>query len=174
MSETRLSCWRSPSSDEMLGLLILITLAGGGVGGYTLSTNELDQLAQRKPDDTFKLFSVLIPVSMFLVGGGCLIWALVNRAAGPALDIDADGLTDHRGVGRILWADVQSFDAEVHTVDGHPRTAKLILYVGGTPGQLRTVDVEVGGLDTDPMEIVRRAKLAWMNAASRGGGNPAG
>lgn len=100
MSETRLSCWRSPSSAGMLVACALVAIAGDGLGWHRLQTNPLDHLLA----GTYPLYSVLGvgAAAMLLAGVGCLLVTVYNRAAGVALELNGSGRTDHRGGSRPL------------------------------------------------------------------------
>lgn len=162
MAETRVSCRRSPSSDEMVVVFAVVFLVGSIASWFVLQDMDFNQVANSP-----EWFGVAIPIALVLVGGVCLMWAIANRIAGIMFEMDDDGLTDHRGDGRIPWVLIRSIDVELTTINRRVKRAKLVLYVGQQADDLHTVEVDLSGLDVEPQELVREAKLTWMKARAR-------
>ena len=83
----------------------------------------------------------------------------------PKLAVDANGVEDFRrrgGSRYIAWADVQSLDAEITTLNGAVQTARVTFYVVGPGGTVETVRVEVGGLSQRPEAVVGLLKKQWV------------
>jgi hypothetical protein len=158
---------RSPSSIEAQILCMVLLLVGSGLGWYCLEEYPDLDLTEIKWQSGAHL-QIITAITFTLVGGVGLVWSVGNRLAGVALVVDENGLTDHRGGYGIRWRTVRSMDAEVRTVNGSVKTAKLVLYVGTTPAQTNVIEVSVGGLDQQPMEIVQRVKLMWLRSAPQG------